>query len=113
MAAASRLLLADRSASDLLAGALDKEHALREWLRDAGSALLGFSGGVDSAYLACVALETLGAERMLAVLGRSASYPVAQWDNARDVAARFGIPLVEVDTHEIADARYAANPVNR
>lgn len=93
--------------------ALEKEAALAEWLRNRGSVLIGFSGGVDSAYLACVALDTLGPERVLAVIGRSASYPEEQWTRAREVAARFGVPVLEVDTDEINDPRYAANPSNR
>src|SRR3989442_14393478 len=50
---------------------------------------------------------------MLAAIGRSASYPDAQWRVARDVAARFDIPLVEIHTHELEDASYLANPTNR
>lgn len=90
-----------------------KEAALAEWFRAHGSALIGFSGGVDSAYLACVALDALGAARTLAVIGRSASYPAAQWARAREVADRFGVPVLEVDTDELNDPRYAANPTNR
>lgn len=92
---------------------LDKEARLADWFRARGSVLVGFSGGVDSAYLACVAVEALGAAAVLAVIGRSASYPEAQWARAREVAARFAIPVLEVDTDEMADPRYAANPVNR
>lgn len=90
-----------------------KEDALLAWFRAQGSALIGFSGGVDSAYLACVAVEALGAERTLAVIGRSASYPAAQWAAARSVAERFGVPVLEVDTDEMNDPEYAANPTNR
>ena len=91
----------------------EKEDALVAWLRERGSVLIGFSGGVDSAYLACVALDALGAENVLAVIGRSASYPMEQWTRARAVAERFGVPVLELNTEELADPRYAANPVNR
>lgn len=90
-----------------------KEAALVAWCRARGSLLIGFSGGVDSAYLACVALEAVGPARVLAVIGRSASYPEAQWARAREVADRFAVPVLEVDTDELNDPRYAANPVNR
>lgn len=93
--------------------AIDKEARLADWFRSRGSALIGFSGGVDSAYLACVALDTLGADHVLAVIGRSASYPEAQWTRAREVATRFGVPVLEVDTDELNDPRYAANPTDR
>lgn len=90
-----------------------KESALLDWFRSHGSALIGFSGGVDSTYLACVALEAVGPDRVLAVIGRSASYPLEQWERARGVADRFGIPVLELDTDELNDPRYAANPSNR
>jgi uncharacterized protein len=93
--------------------AADRERQLVAWLLVHGSAVVGFSGGVDSAYLACVALETLGRDRVLAVIGRSPSYPVEQWETARRVADRFAIPVREIDTAELSDPRYAANPSNR
>lgn len=75
--------------------------------------MVGFSGGVDSTYLACLAVEVLGASRVLAVIGRSPSYPEAQWTTARDVAHQLALPLMEIDTRELDDPRYAANPSNR
>ena len=93
--------------------AREKESALVGWLRGRGSVAIGFSGGVDSAYLACVAVDALGGENVLAIIGKSASYPAAQWAAARGVADRFAIPVLEVDTHEMDDPRYAANPSNR
>lgn len=87
--------------------------SLRALIRDFPSVLLGYSGGVDSALLAVVLRQELGRDRMLAAIGRSASYPDAQWQVARAVAARFDIPLVEIETHELEDENYLANPTNR
>ena len=94
-------------------GASEKEQALVAWLRAQRRVAIGFSGGVDSAYLACVAVDALGPQNVLAIIGKSASYPAAQWAAAREVADRFGVPVLEVDTHEMEDPRYAANPSNR
>jgi len=99
--------------TEISARALEKESRLLEWLARQPSVLVGFSGGVDSAYLACVAHEAVGADRVLAVIGRSASYPAEQWAAARAVAAKAGLHVLETDTHEMDDARYAANPSNR
>ena len=98
---------------DFEAAADQKERQLSSWLRERGSVVIGFSGGVDSAYLACVAVDALGPDRVLAVIGRSASYPGEQWETARRVADQFGIPVAEIDTDELNDPRYAANPANR
>src|SRR5436309_4583617 len=87
--------------------------ALRELVRAFPSALLGYSGGVDSALLAVVLRQELGRDRMVAAIGRSASYPGAQWRTARRIAQRFDVPLLEIDTHELEDSRYLANPTNR
>lgn len=94
--------------------ALDQmESALADWLRARAPIAIGFSGGVDSAYLAVAARRTLDAERVLAIIGRSASYPEAQWAAARDVARAFDVRVLELDTAELDDPRYAANPSNR
>jgi uncharacterized protein len=90
-----------------------KAEQLAAWFRRHGSALVGFSGGVDSSYLACAAVDALGPGNVLAVIGRSASYPAEQWAQARAVAERYRIPLLEIETAELADPRYAANPSNR
>lgn len=90
-----------------------KRQRLIQILRECGSVVVGYSGGVDSVFLARVAVEVLGAQNVLAVTGKSDS--IASWmeDTAREVAARFGIPWLELETREIDDPRYAANPGNR
>ncbi len=90
-----------------------KEAALAAWLASRERVAIGFSGGVDSAYLAVMARRTLGADAALAIIGRSASYPAEQWATARRVADDFGVAVLELDTDELSDPRYAANPSNR
>ena len=90
-----------------------KEAQLLDWFRSQPSVLIGFSGGVDSAYLASLALEALGPARVLAVTGVSPSFSGEQRAMAREVAAQMGLPVLEVPTREMDDARYAANPSDR
>jgi len=96
-----------------MSGPSNPPASLRALVRTYPSALVAYSGGVDSALLAVVVRQELGRDRMVAAVGRSHSYPEAQWAAARAVAQRFDVPLVELDTHELEDAAYLANPTNR
>jgi uncharacterized protein len=87
--------------------------ALRAAVRPYPSALLGYSGGVDSALLAVVLRQELGRDGMVAAIGRSASLPGSQWEAARRTAEQFDVPTVEIDTHEMDDPNYLANPTDR
>ena len=86
---------------------------LASHLRTMGRVLLGYSGGVDSALLAVVARRALGPDDLLAVIGRSASYPAVQYDAAIALARQFDVTVLEVDTDELGDPSYVANPLNR
>jgi len=89
-----------------------KEEKLKKMLRGYGSAIIAFSGGVDSAYLAHVATGELGA-RALAVTGDSASYPTFQRELADRLVSGFGISHEIVFTEEFEDPNYTSNPSNR
>ena len=86
---------------------------LRAHLVGLGRLVLGYSGGVDSALLAVVGSRALGVGRFLAVTGRSASYPEVQARTAIDLARRFDVPLLEIDTQELQDPRYLSNSTDR
>lgn len=90
-----------------------REAQLAAWLRAHAPVLVGYSGGVDSAYLAVVARRTLGRDGVLAVIGRSASVPAEQWDVAFGVAEAHDVPVLALATDELDDPEYAANPVDR
>ena len=92
---------------------MDKEQQLIAWLREQGAIAIGYSGGVDSAYLAAVAVAALGTAKVLPIIGRSASFPENQWRVARSIADQLDLEVVEVATGELDDPRYAANPTNR
>ncbi|GAA2607435.1 ATP-dependent sacrificial sulfur transferase LarE [Paractinoplanes durhamensis] len=74
---------------------------------------VAFSGGVDSAVLLALAARTLGVDRVLAVLGVSASLAAAERTGAHQVAAFIGVPVVEVHTREADRPAYVANGPDR
>jgi uncharacterized protein len=88
---------------------LDRARAI---VRDLGSVLVAYSGGVDSTLLLKLAHDELG-ERAVAVLASSPAYPEAEQEEARATAARLGARLVEVTTHELELEAYTRNHPDR
>ena len=84
----------------------------REIVRDLGSVLVAYSGGVDSSLLLKLALEELG-EGAVAVLASSPAYPESEQNEARALAKTLGARLVEVTTSELELEAYTRNNPDR
>jgi uncharacterized protein len=104
--------MSETAAAEPIDDVIAKEHALERTLSSLGAVIVAFSGGVDSAYLACVAHRTLG-DRAWAVTADSASYPEHHRSLAVRVADAFGLQHELVRTGELEQPEYRANPTNR
>jgi pyridinium-3,5-biscarboxylic acid mononucleotide sulfurtransferase len=86
---------------------------LRDRLAGLGRVVVAFSGGADSAFLAWVAKDTLGAERVLAATAVSPSLAPSELAGCRTLSAEWGLRWVGLETHELANPAYAANNGDR
>lgn len=81
---------------------------LEELIQPLGSAVVAFSGGVDSSLVAALAVRALG-ERALAVTAVSPALATGELDGARAVVATIGIAHVTITTDELARPEYRRN----
>ncbi len=86
---------------------------LEDILAPRGSALVAFSGGVDSSLALAAAARALPQGKVLAVTSNNETYLPSELGLARDFAASLGVEHLVVNTRELDDPNYASNPTNR
>jgi uncharacterized protein len=91
-----------------------KYKELERFVRSKGKngAVIAFSGGVDSSTLAAVCHKILG-EKVVAVTAQSPTYTIEELETAKSVAAEIGMKHVIVQTNELLNEEFCANPENR
>ncbi len=86
--------------------------ALQKLIRSYSSAVVAFSGGVDSSVVLAIAKQELG-DRVLAVTAHSPVYAQRELEAAKQLAQQLGVPHEIIVTRELEDPRYAQNPPTR
>ena len=87
--------------------------ALRDHLGRFDHLVVAFSGGADSAFLAWVAHDTLGADRVTAATAVSPSLPETEYDDCRALAAEWDLRWQAVETNELDNLAYRRNDADR
>lgn len=90
-----------------------KEEKLELLLKALDSALLAFSGGVDSAFLLYKAASVMDPEKVIAVTADSALYPAEEVEAAREMAASLGVRHIVINTAELSREEFCRNSPQR
>lgn len=90
----------------------EKLNRLKQIIMEMDSAIVAFSGGVDSTFLLKVSHEVLG-DRCLAIIGASETMPTADYNNALEHVKEFGANYLIIKTEEMSKEEFVKNPQNR
>ncbi len=89
-----------------------KRQRLRSIIGGYESAVIAFSGGVDSSLVCVVAYEIL-ADNAVAITAVSETYPSSELEISRKLADRVGIKHLVISTDELQDSNFSKNPSER
>lgn len=87
--------------------------ALRAWLSRFPRAVIAFSGGLDSAFLAAIALEVCGAARVQGVFVKHEAIPTEAVEDARALATELGLPFAAVEVSLLGQREFGNNGPQR
>ena len=91
----------------------EKYNSLKQILKKLGRVVVAYSGGVDSTFLLKAAVDTLGAENVLACISVGPAEPANQLQGAAEAAKSIGAELQIVEANELADPNFTANKADR
>jgi len=90
----------------------EKYENLKKYIKELGSAVIAFSGGVDSTFLAKVCKDVLN-DRCLAVTATSSTYPEREFKEALELAKEIGIRHKIIKSEELEIEGFSKNPIDR
>ena len=90
----------------------EKLQHLKEILSEMGSAIIAYSGGVDSTFLVKVAHEILK-DKVIAVTIKSSIHPLSETNEAKKMAKKIGVKHLIIETDELSNPEFAINPPER